>query len=32
VTELVLEVNGERRVVTAAPGTPLLIVVRNDLG
>jgi nicotinate dehydrogenase subunit A len=29
---LVLDVNGEQRAVTAAPGTPLLTVLRNDLG
>ena len=27
-----LEVNGERRRIPAAPGTPLLYVLRNDLG
>jgi nicotinate dehydrogenase subunit A len=27
-----LKVNGQRHVVTAAPGTPLLYVLRNDLG
>jgi nicotinate dehydrogenase subunit A len=27
-----LEVNGQRRSVTAAPDTPLLYVLRNDLG
>src|SRR5580765_1951137 len=30
--DLVLEVNGVRRPVTAAPGTPLLTVLRNELG
>jgi nicotinate dehydrogenase subunit A len=29
---LTLDVNGERRVVEAEPGTPLLLVLRNDLG
>ena len=27
-----LKVNGERRTVTAAPSTPLLLVLRNELG
>ena len=29
---ITLEVNGERRTVAAAPDTPLLYVLRNDLG
>jgi nicotinate dehydrogenase subunit A len=29
---LTLEVNGERRFVAADPGTPLLTILRNDLG
>jgi len=32
VPELVLDVNGERRAVQAAPETPLLYVLRNELG
>jgi nicotinate dehydrogenase subunit A len=31
-TGLELEVNGRRHLVTANPGTPLLTVLRNDLG
>src|SRR5207344_2667455 len=30
--ELVLNVNGKEHVVGAAPGTPLLTVLRNELG
>ena len=30
--EIVLTVNGKRRIVRAAPETPLLYVLRNDLG
>jgi len=32
VSELTLSVNGARQVVSAAPETPLLFVLRNDLG
>ena len=31
-SELVINVNGERHVVQAAPDTPLLYVLRNELG
>jgi len=31
-SELVLEVNGKERRVTCDPSTPLLLVLRNDLG
>ncbi len=30
--EIILTVNGEQRPVTADPGTPLLYILRNDLG